>query len=240
MSATPAPERDGTGVPADYMDKWRERWPEWPLAEVFVAADLRETALAWASLQQELLDAAWGGSDARPGEAKLAWWAEELHGWSQGRRRHPLGRVLQSRAAPWSELGAALPALLRTRERPLDGDDAFASIRQPAEAAARIDAALSAEPVPAADGTVAATWLASRVLQQGLPSVPLSLLAAPEQGDAVACWRQELLRRWPSRSGAPRVRRLWNALARLRLAAPPGGVPASWRVLWAAWGAARN
>src|SRR5512141_2186426 len=95
---------DTTQSASAFADKWRQRWPEWRIAEVFIAPAQRELAIAWFALRQELLDAAWAGSDPRPGEAKLAWWAEELDGWSRGRRRHPLGLTLQRHAAPWSQL----------------------------------------------------------------------------------------------------------------------------------------
>ena len=67
----------------EFIDKWLARWPEWRVAEAFLPARSRESLLAWASLRQELADAAWAGVDPRPGEAKLAWWAEELHGWAR-------------------------------------------------------------------------------------------------------------------------------------------------------------
>ena len=110
---------------AAFLDKWRERWPEWSVAEVFVPAREREMAVAWFALLQELTDAAWGGSDPRPGEAKLGWWAEELHGWSQRRRRHPLGLALQPRLLRGVDWAWRLPALLAARERrrrPRTGD----------------------------------------------------------------------------------------------------------------------
>jgi hypothetical protein len=239
MSGMPESAAAGDDSLASFQRKWLERWPEWPLAEVFVAPGQREIMLAWAALQQELLDAAWGGSDARPGEAKLAWWSEELHGWSQGRRRHPLGRVLQGRPAPWGALAAGLPALRQSRERPLDADDAFASVEPAAVAAARVDAALSGGDVPNA-ASVTATWLAWRVLQHGESAVPLALLAGAEQGDPVGRWREALLHHWPTGRSTTRARRLWSTLARLRLAAAPGRAPPSWQVLWAAWRAARN
>src|SRR5690606_31719469 len=81
--------------------KWRGRWPEWAIAEVFLQAPWRTSAQAWFTLLQALGDAAWGGDDPRPGEAKLGWWAEELQGWARGARRHPLGRLLAPRAASW-------------------------------------------------------------------------------------------------------------------------------------------
>lgn len=236
MTGTPDSSGDAS---SSFFDAWLQAWPEWSMAQVFVEPRMREIALAWAALQQELLDTAWGGTDPRPAEAKLAWWEEELRGWSQGRRRHPLGRVLQREAAPWTALAAELPALGRTRERPLDADDAFASLAPAAAVAARIDAALFGGPAPA-EATVAATWLAWRVIRYGEPAVPLAVLADAGQGDAVLRWRGALSRRWPSGQRGSRVRRLWMALARLRLGIAPGHVPPSWRVLWAAWRAARN
>lgn len=107
----PAQDQHAPGPPAqgqpvqeqalqDFAGKWRARWPEWSVAEVFVPRAQRGVAVAWAALQQELTDAAWGGTDALPGEAKLGWWMEELQGWRQGRRRHPLGLALQRQDAP--------------------------------------------------------------------------------------------------------------------------------------------
>ena len=49
-------ERDDASQ--SFIDKWRARWPEWAVAQVFVPATQRPTALAWASLLQELTDAA--------------------------------------------------------------------------------------------------------------------------------------------------------------------------------------
>ena len=94
-----------------FVDKWRQRWPEWGLASVFVPAAQRGRLSAWLALLQELREAAWGGGDPTPGLAKLAWWQEELRGWEKGARRHPLGAVLQPRQAPWRALGLALPVM---------------------------------------------------------------------------------------------------------------------------------
>lgn len=233
------PGSAGDESSSSFFGTWLEAWPEWPMAQVFVEPRQRETAVAWATLQQELLDAAWGGTDARPGEAKLAWWIEELQGWSQGRRRHPLGRVLQRNPAPWAMLAAELPVLGRARERPLDADDAFTTLAPTAAAAARVETALF-EDAAGDQATITATWLAWRVIRHGEPAVPLADRTAAGQGDAVLHWRRVLLRRWPAAARAGRVRRLWSALARLRLMTAPGQVPRSWRVLWAAWRAARN
>ena len=86
-----------------FLGKWRARWPEWAIAETFIPEAQREVAQAWLALREEISEAAWGGQDPRPGDAKLGWWTEELMGWSRGARRHPLGQVLQKRAAPWAE-----------------------------------------------------------------------------------------------------------------------------------------
>ena len=122
----------------NFIGKWRARWPEWAVAEVFLPPAQRDLARAWATLQQELTDAAWGGSDPTPGEAKLAWWQEELAGWGRGARRHPLGTVLQRQPAPWAGLAATLPSLAASRDRPGTTEDAFASVRPFARAAAPV------------------------------------------------------------------------------------------------------
>lgn len=102
----------------DHLAAFRARWPEWQFALPFLAVDVRVVAEAWFALLQALTDAAWGGGDPTPGLAKLAWWQEELGGWSRGARRHPLGEVLQRREAPWRDLGLALRALPATRAWP--------------------------------------------------------------------------------------------------------------------------
>jgi len=229
-------------MPADFIDKWRARWPEWIVAEVFVQAPMREPVLVWAALQQELTDAAWGGSDPRPGEAKLAWWQEELAGWRRGARRHPLGSILQRQAAPWTMLAAALPSLAASRERPSNADEAFAALLPLAEALAAIDAALF--DAPASDGEaglIAASLLQSRFAQAGAEGAPLAVLARAGDSDPRPIWAAELRQRWPRHRAGSRPRRLWSALARARLdlADPVRPLPL-WRTLPIAWRAARG
>lgn len=225
---------------ADFIGKWRARWPEWHLAEVFVPVAQRPVALAWAALQQELLDAAWAGSDARPGEAKLLWWQEELAGWSQGRRRHPLGATLQRLPAPWEALALALPALGMSRERPRDLQDALATLQPVTSAAAGVEAALLIETASDHAALVGATWLAQRMLLPGDAGVPLSVLAT-SPSDPTAAWRRDIASTWPESASGPRVRRLWATLARSRLTlSHPTDAPAAWRTLIGAWRAARN
>ncbi len=252
MNGSPPPSSQDQPEALDaFISKWRARWPEWSVAEVFLPQPHRSVALAWAALQQELTDAAWGGSDARPGEAKLLWWQEELLGWTLGRRRHPLGTTLQRMPAPWSGLGAALPTLRASRERPRDGSEAFSQLLPLATAAAAIEQALfaGAQADAAVVQLVGATWLQARLARGDAAAAPLSSLASAGENhadrdadaDADACWRGELLREWPAAGLATRPRRLWAAIARARLARGAAGEPlAPWAALWAVWSGARD
>lgn len=224
-----------------FLDKWRARWPEWAVAQVFVPPAQRVTALAWAALLQELTDAAWGGSDARPGEAKLAWWMEELQGWSKGIRRHPLGSALQRLPAPWQTLAAAIPSLRESRERPRDRADAQRATDDFAQAAATVEAALFDATVDASVAPLQATLLASRLGHSGEACVPLSVLAGAGEGDASRAWGRELLAHWPEATGAVRPRRVWAALARQRLRRGDPALPLPpWAALATAWRGARG
>ena len=232
-----APSRDE--ALDSFLDKWRTRWPEWAVAQAFVPSPQRDVAAAWASLQQELTDAAWGGSDARPGEAKLAWWMEELQGWSRGLRRHPLGLTLQKRAAPWTALGMAIPSLRQSRERPRDRDEAFAAVAPFAQAVAEIEAALFETRVADA-GVVQAGLLQARLAHTGEAAVPMSVIARAGEGATTHAWAAELLEHWPRGEGS-RPRLVWNALARQRLRRGDASLPLPpWSALWTAWRGARG
>ena len=215
---------------ASFIGKWRQRWPEWDVAEVFVPVAGRPVMEAWFTLLQELQEAAWGGSDPTPGLAKLAWWHEELEGWARGARRHPLGELLQRQPAPWSSLGRGLNALPATRGQP------------------------AAEAAPALAGLGAAVWACEAVLfedegqKAATPAasdasaiVLLAERALLAGQDADISW---LLDHWPSRLPAARPRRIQAALLRARLATlsrgqEPAALP-GWRVLAASWRAARS
>lgn len=222
----------------DFLGKWRGRWPEWRIAQVFVAEAQRETIEAWFALLQEWTDAAWAGDDPTPGFAKLAWWQEELLGWSKGVRRHPLGRVLQKRPAPWATLAASLPALQAVREplRRWDAPQALMAQLQPlADAIADCERALFAF-----DAAPGAAHRAD----------PFALLAAhalwhrDEAADAARAqaWAAQLAATAPQRAGS-RPRRIHDALghARLRRVAAAGEVSALSPAvaLWRSWRAAR-
>lgn len=224
-----------------FTAKWRARWPEWAVAEVFVPTGQRATALEWVTLIQELTDAAWGGSDARPGEAKLGWWSEELQGWSKGLRRHPLGAGLQRQPAPWSELAAALPSLIASRERAIDAAGALGALTPFAQAVASAEAGLFGSDLASADAAqaVLTSLLQARVAHHPSEAPPLQALA--QAGDeALGLWTRELAQR-PLARAATRPRRLWTGLAQARLARGAAAQPLSpSRALWVAWRAARR
>ena len=125
-----------------FLDKWRSRWPEWSLAEVFVAQAERERTVAWFSLLQEFDDILNIAGDPLPANAKLAWWGEELRDWDARRSRHPLGRLLEPVRAPWSRLADALPDLPEARMGKADTAAAFAALARHAEAMAAVEAAM--------------------------------------------------------------------------------------------------
>ena len=231
------------------LGKWRARWPEWPLAEPFVPAAQRERAVAWFALRDELTHAAWTGADPRPGEAKLAWWAEELHGWTRGVRRHPLGSLLQREPASWTALAASLPALLASRDRAGTTDEAFLVLEPFAEGVAGIAAALFGGGSPAPARSVVVGLLGERVLAGGDAAAPLASVAGAGEGAeplaAARAWATALLERWPPPHEGAIPGRLHAALVRERLrrfaagVAPERPVPA-WRALTTAWKAARR
>ncbi|MGV8941529.1 MAG: phytoene/squalene synthase family protein [Lysobacter sp.] len=239
----PADARDDEPVAlANFLDKWRARWPEWSVAEVFIPAGQRPLVLAWATLQQELADAAWGGADPRPGVAKLGWWQEELIGWKRGARRHPLGTVLQAHPAPWDRLAAALPGLADSRERPVDAREAFAVLMPFAQVVAEIEAVLFAVPGSDPDARlIAAALLHARFAQPGDNHVPLDMLARAGSGDPSDTWARELRQQWPTLPAGNRPRRLWTALACQRLRQHDAVQPLpAWKALWVVWRAARR
>lgn len=225
----PSPADEVSG----FVAKWRGAWPEWALVEGFLPAGERARVDAWHALQFELQEAAWRSADARPGEAKLGWWMEELDGWSQGRRRHPLGAVLQRQAAPWQALATALPSLALTRERAADAQAASSALAPVASAVADVEAALfgAERGVDAVD----ASWQHARLARHVASAVPRAY------GDDAGAWARALLARWPSARGLARSRRLVLALAKARLARGDAAAPLPpWSAVWAGWRGARG
>ncbi len=241
---------------AGFLDKWRARWREWSVVEVFVPVAQHEVTVAWFALLQELIDAAWAGSDPAPGEAKLGWWAEELQGWSQGRRRHPLGIALQRWPAPWAQLAATLPALLASRDPATDAGQAFAALQPIAASVDDVADALFTMAGHVRPGSMQLDslqpdnfvhgLLAQHLMLRGDAAVPLRTRARIGAGHAIArAWAATLLQRWPARSSAARPQRMFVALLRERVrrfvAGGDLGQPLPrMTTLWAAWRAARG
>lgn len=225
------PLTDAAAEAASFTAKWRGHWPEWTVAEVFVPVPQREIAVAWLALREELAEAAWGFADPRPGEAKLLWWAEELHGWRQGRRRHPLGALLQPLRAPWPALATCLPAVRAARDMPADPRAAAALLEPYAEAVAGVGQAVFDCERPAPERAVALAQLAERAV----------LLARTGQSDALPL--ADVLAEWGPIIDGSRTGRLHAAMlqtrARRLAAGQPGPVP-GWRMLPVAWRAARG
>jgi phytoene/squalene synthetase len=227
----------GAGVDADlddFLGKWRGRWPEWRIAQVFLPEPQRALAEAWFALAQEWTDAGWAGGDPTPGFAKLGWWQDELQGWAKGVRRHPLGRVLQKQPAPWMTLATSLPALQTVREPLLrwDAPEQLLSALQPlADAMTGCERALFAAESAQGD--------ASAVLAQH------ALWHRDDAADAAQAraWAGRLAT-LPALRAASRPRRIHEALCRGRLQrfASRGEVAAlpPPLALWRSWRAARG
>jgi phytoene/squalene synthetase len=216
-----------------FLDKWRDRWPEWEVAGRFVPADLQRATLAWFALLQEFENIMNISGDPLPADAKLAWWQQELRDWSARRSRHPLGRVLEPVVAPWAQLAEALPAMQEARGQPLSMDSALALLQPFAEAVVAVEAALFARTRPADARAVAVQWLATRVASAGAAALPA--------GTALPAWRSQLLAQWPGKAALAQPHRIWSRLARLRLRREQAG-QAAWapplQQLWHAWRAA--
>lgn len=220
----------------EFLDKWRGRWPEWRIARTFVPEAQHADAEAWFALVQEWTDAAWTGADPTPGFAKLAWWQEELRGWAKGLRRHPLGRTLHKRPAPWAALADALPALEAVRDAlaaDMHDATALARLRPLAAVLARSEAALFGDETNMAHSDAASADV--------FPLLAAHALWPREDAvDAARAWARTAPT--PLRTGS-RPRRVFDALAHARLArfgATGEVVPLSPpRALWAGWRAAR-
>lgn len=231
------PAADGADAAA-FVAKWRGAWPEWSFAEGFLPAAERPLADAWQAAQFEWQEAAWGGADARPGEAKLAWWSEELDGWAKGRRRHPLGAVLMSRPAPWRAVAASLSTLTALRARPATAAAAWASLDPLASAMAAVEAELFGG--ASAAHAVAACWLHARLARHPSHAVPLDLAPA-DDSDGRRRWCAELAAGWPHVRGVAAPRAIALGLARRRLARGDAASPLPpWQAVWTAWRAARG
>jgi hypothetical protein len=230
------PVADGADAAA-FLAKWRGAWPEWSLVEGFLPTAQRPVADAWQAVQFEWQEATWAGADARPGEAKLAWWAEELDGWAQGRRRHPLGAVLLPRPAPWRDIAGVRPGRAALRARPDTAAAAWDALEGPTNGIASVEAALFDG--AAAPRAIAACWLHARLARHPTDAVPRAL-GSPDDA-TLRRWIDALLADWPVQGNLVPPGSIALALARRRLARGDAAAPLSpWSAMWTGWRAARR
>jgi hypothetical protein len=254
----------GDGIGGDealrhFVGKWQVREPEMAFAEVFCIPAQKPLFRIWGALLHELREALFELSDARITDIKLAWWAEELMGWGQGRSRHPLGDGLRRCVAPWSELGRALLESGTNAVRTGNTSEAIAALSPLAAAVIEVEAALFAtEYDEASVRCLAVHWLLQR-LPAGLAAddqarIPMHLFArhgltaaqlAGGQGKALLCdWASELAEALPQPHRASVLRRARAAFDRARLRRLAAGkgfaAPPAVASLWRAWQAARS
>ena len=198
-----------------FIDKWRSRWPEWSVAEVFMAPDRRERSLAWFALLQEFEDILNVAGDPLP--APWALLADALPSLVAARERPRDGDAALAALTAYTGAVAEVEAVV------LGGSRAA-----PAALAAQVLAGRLA-----AAGTVALPL----VLEPGSAAAPEAAAAASR------AWAGQLLARWPARSGASRARRMYARCARHRLqqlaagrTPQPGRQPLG--QLWRVWRAA--
>lgn len=225
-----------------FVDKWRARWPEWSVAEVFVAPARRAHALAWFALLQEFEDALNIAGETLPADAKLAWWGEELRGWQQHRSRHPLGRVLEPVRADWAGLAEALPLLIEARAPATNAEAAHAQLVPYGEAVARVEAEVLGR-APSAD-LVVVQVLAQRLIEAHGVVTPNDIAGESDRARQIA-WAGRLSAGWPRARDAAPERRLWADFARGRLrrfaaVGQDAPLPSRIRLLLAAWWQARG
>lgn len=229
----------------NFLEKWRARWPEWSVAEIFVPSERRDRAVAWFALLQEFDDVLNVAGDPLPADAKLAWWGEELRGWQAQRSRHPLGRRLEPVRAPWSRLADALPALRVARAQAASADAAFDTLAHYAEAVADVEAVVLGQ--TARPQAICAQAWSTRLGELGTSSTPVAVARNAGQGEhaLVRAWGAELLHRWGRPRDGARERRILAAFAQARLArmirtGAPAALPSRATLLFTAWRAARG
>jgi len=223
------------------MDKWLQRWPQWPVLERFIETpQQRLISVAWFSLLQEYEDIFNVAGDPTPADAKLAWWVEELHDWSRQRSRHPLAKVLQPLPVPWGTLADILPELIAARRQPDNAVQARTVLYPFAHTVASIENALfsagSTQPSPANVVMVINQLLAQRSQILGAAAMPLEF-------NQLSHWQHGVLDSLTIRKSSPRPRRLYASLARLHLKAQLAQKVKTvypLQVLWHGWRAAQG
>ena len=246
-----------------YIAQWLAREPVMELAQLFCAPDQRRRVALWSCLQHELDDAAFNLSDASVTQAKLAWWADELHRGPAGAARHPLLRELFEQpgardidARRWAAPAQQALALALDERSPADVAGLLQRYLPYSGALATLESALFGG--NAAAETLAVERIVRRLGDAGAARAarewPLQLLARHQlgreailAGAGAAALRRDLatplLGCLASAAGTSRHRRMRQALDSWRLQQWQRGfdapAPAGWRRLWLLWRAAR-
>ena len=214
------------------LQKWWERWPEWAIADVFLAPSQRSIAVAWFSVLMEWEDLLDQRRERTVVAARLRWWKDELAQWSEQHTSHPLATLLAPIDAPWKQLAHALCDLDALHAVPPSFALARTAIARLLDAMVAIELRLFPADCPSDRDVLLLHWLAARCGggEEGVP-----------EGMSMDGWRLALLHAWPETTQGGRARRLFSALARSRFASTvqPGhsvsSVTGRIRVLWRCW-----
>ena len=224
-----------------FVAKWRARWPEWSVAQVFVprrAARRRR----WPGSRCCRNSPTPPGAAAipRPAEPSSPGGRKNCAAGRKGARRHPLGDALQRLPAPWTcarRIAAGIArsrASARTTPRPRSGHCDRSRRRSPN--ARRRCSACRPTRAPWSDTTL----LAERLLADPQAAVPLSIPATRQalRWRSASAWAIELQSAWPLAATPPATPA--GGLAAGASAAPSrtavGNEPlAPWRTLIVAW-----
>lgn len=189
------------------LQKWRDRWPQWAIAEVFIAPAQRLTAQAWFSLLMEWEDLLNQSSEQLIIAAKLQWWQHELAQWSTQRSSHPIAPLLMGLDAPWQLLAEPLSDLAALASVPPTLAQAEASLARVLDAMVAVEMRLFPGERGCDRRLLLLHWLEARCrVGKGIPA-----------GMSVAAWRRALLDAWPDAPQSERARRLLSTLTRQRL-----------------------
>ena len=214
------------------LQKWRDRWPEWAIADVFIAPAQRLTAAAWFSLLMEWEDLLCQPSEQAIVAVKLQWWQLELSQWSSQRSSHPIAGLLMRFDAPWQSLAEALDDLAALASVPPTFAQAEARLARVLDAMAAVEMRLFADQ-KASDRRL--------LLLHGLEARCRGATGGPA-GMSMAAWRRALLDDWPQVPQSGRARRLLSTLTYQRLQrtiqSEDGGCPrvgGRLQLLWRCW-----
>ena len=188
------------------LQKWRDRWPQWAIADVFIAPAQRLTAQAWFSVLMEWEDLLNQPSEQPIIAIKLDWWQHELAQWATQRSSHPIAPLLMGLDAPWQLLAETLSDLTALASVPSTLAQAEASLARVLDAMVAVEMRLFPGEKGCDRRLLLLHWLEARCR-----------FGTAAAGMSVATWRRVLLDAWPDAPQSERPRRLLSTLTRQRL-----------------------